>query len=144
MVFGIGAGKIEVFLTKQSYLPGEEAEGKIILNLKKPIKARMLKIGLYSYSRPAISLGNSRKGNSSTHNLIHEIQLLGEKKYESEEFEFKFPIPLRLQFQSGVLGQIEAFSAKISQKSYYLKTTLDLPMAFDINKTTPLVINENQ
>ncbi|MFA5050400.1 MAG: sporulation protein [Candidatus Micrarchaeia archaeon] len=139
MVLGIGAGKIDLILNKTAFLPGEEIEGKIILNLKKPIKARELKVTLYSKER---SISN-KKNTIKTKN-IHSIKVSGGLEYSSGEFDFKLPIPSALQFQNGILGQIQSFASMVSGTEYYIKATLDLPMATDINSNTKIIIENKR
>ena len=46
MVFGFGRGKFEITLEKFNYSPGETIKGKISFDLKKPTKAKGLKVAL--------------------------------------------------------------------------------------------------
>lgn len=63
-------GRIEIETDKKEYYVGEEIKGKIRLMLKKPIKARMLKVTLQG------TIFYSKKGNGSHSKVFHSQDLI--------------------------------------------------------------------
>jgi len=149
MVFGFLSGGIEIALEKFNFSPGEMIKGKVFVDLKKPIKAKQLKIGFYGLRIFTERIRTQRGTETRTKKeFIHkfEMPLDGEKEYLKGEYPFEIKIPENIQLQvkvpkEGILGTIfktvEILSTTLgvtSRIEWYLEATLEIPMAFDIKK----------
>jgi len=155
MIFDFLRGKIEVFSEKYSYSPGEIIRGRVFVDLKKPIKAKQLKIGFYGVKifteRIQTQKGIQTKTRSE---FIHkfEIPLDGEKGYQKGEYFFEIKIPENIQVEpkkpkEGIFSillkgaQVLSEAAGITSRTkWYLEATLEIPMAFDIKKKVSINI----
>ena len=145
MVFGFGKGKIEVFLEKHNFSPGETIKGRISLKLKKPIKAKALKVGLVG-ERATTQYGRTSGGGmSSSHRKTHffdfEMPLDGKKEYLEGKYNFEIKIPanvLQTPSPGGAVGDIvkgiQLLSGKDIRISWYVIAKLDIPSGFDVSK----------
>lgn len=141
-MFGFGKGKIDIKINKYNFSPGETIEGTITLKLKKPLKAKGVKIRLVGEKKIT-----ERRGTSTAYRTINifdfDQPLDGEKEYSTEEisYPFKITIPRNVSDQTmpeGMLGNIakiaQAVSGASSRIKWYLKAYLDIPMGFDVSK----------
>ncbi|RME15852.1 MAG: hypothetical protein D6797_05755 [Bdellovibrio sp.] len=135
MVFGIGEGRVEVMLDKDSYKPGEKIHGKVNLVLNKPKEARELRVRL-------IQEVKERRGDKSytRKDIIGEVILGGKQEYSTSNYEFELTVPniggLKVDENSpvGMLkGALETFGV-VPRRIYYVEVSLDLPLSFDISK----------
>jgi len=153
MIFGLGAGKIEIFLEKYIFSPGEIIKGKVSFDLKKPTLAKKLKIILAGVKITKSQYRDAR-GASSTEtksDFIHrfEMSLDGEKEYSKGEYPFEIKIPgnvlgatsMPKEAQEGILGAvlktaevIGKMSGTTSRIEWYLEASLEIPGAFDVKK----------
>lgn len=134
MVFGRGKKEIEVTIDKSSYSPGDTISGKLVLNLKKPVDARALRVELIGDVR-SIHMGGMgmRRGHmhhSSGRGYNFKMDLDGEKTYSGGEHEFQLKIPQTLQApgQGGAAGAMRAIGAMMgsfSSVSWYVRGVLD-------------------
>jgi len=148
MVLGIGEGSIEVQIEKQTYAPGEAMKGQVTLNLNAAKKARELRISFYG----EITEHHREHGKSHSHTKrIYEQKLVlgGEQEYpagsKTYPFELKVPdIPPRTQSGEGVIGMavglFNNLTDPLANAKWYLDSSLDISMAFDINKRLQLNI----
>jgi len=145
MVFGFGKGKIEVFLEKYNFSPGDSIKGKISLKLKKPTRAKGLKVGLVGektkteFGRTSGKRMSTRR--SKTHFFDFEMPLDGEKEYLKGEYNFKIKIPknvLQTRAPEGAAGDIikgiQLLSGKDIRISWYVIAKLDIPSGLDVSK----------
>ncbi|MEM4598871.1 MAG: hypothetical protein QW400_04260 [Candidatus Diapherotrites archaeon] len=100
-------GSMEIETDKKEYYVGEDIKGKIRLMLKKPIKARMLKITLqgtiiYLYEK-------GRRSNSKIF-YSQDLNLGTEQTYQNEYYDFKIPIPANVY---------DPISNDIKEETYY-------------------------
>ena len=150
MIFEFLRGKIDISLEKFNFSPGETIKGKVVINLKKPIKAKRLKIGFYEIKIIKEKV-TSERGTPTTRTrkeIIHkfEISLGGEKEYLKGEYPFEIKIPENIPAQpkvpkEGVLSVLIKGTKVLSEAmgvsfriQWYLETTLEIPMAFDMKK----------
>ena len=146
MVFGFGRGKFEVILEKFNYSPGETITGKVSFKLKKPTKAKKLKVALIGekittrMERDSKGRMTSRKDKAYVYDF--EMPLDGEKEYTEGEYDFQIKIPENI-LQSipspkGVLGDavkaMQFLSGAQTKISWYIVANLDVPMGLDISK----------
>jgi len=150
MIFEFLRGKIDIVLEKFDFSPGETIKGKAVINLKKPIKAKGLKIGFYGIKIIKEKV-TSERGTPTTRTrkeIIHkfEISLGGEKEYLKGEYPFEIKIPENVPAQpkipkEGILSVLIKGTKVLSEAmgvsfriQWYLETTLEIPMAFDMKK----------
>ena len=144
MVFGIGEGKIEIFLDKGSFSYGESIRGRLALTLDKPKKARGLRIALvqqeYRYH-------HSSKGGTYSWDTIYSFKadLDGEKEYQSRSdytFEMQIPNsqkPMGANSPDGLLGAVVSVLSRQRKIKWLLDASLDMP-GFDINKKIDIAV----
>lgn len=135
MVLGIGEGKVEIVLEKQSFSAGETIKGKVRITLNQVKKAKELRIKFY---------GEKHVGSGKHHHVDYlypqEIRLDGEKEYPAGMSEYGFqlqlPRPERPVQGEGVIAGVLGFLAgdPFANVRWYLDASLSLPMSFDINK----------
>ena len=143
MVFGLGEKKIEVILDKFNFSPGETIKGKVILKLKKPVKAKQLKVGLRGEKttenlRTVSGKPTTRQKKSYIYNF--EMPLDREKDYLEGEYSFEIKIPINLTqnipLSSGAVGDflkgIQILAGKDTRITWYVIAYLDISMGFDI------------
>jgi hypothetical protein len=155
MAFEFLRGKIDIVLEKFSFSPGETIKGKVLIDLKKPTRARQLKIGFYGLRIIKERITDAR-GNPTIRTrreFIHkfEIPLDGEKEYQKGEYQFEIKIPQDINVEKkpkeGILGTIFKAAEVLSQASgmtsrteWYLEAVLEIPMAFDMKKRASINI----
>jgi hypothetical protein len=148
-MFGFGKGKIEIQLAKYQFAPGEIIEGSVVLNVKKPTKARAVRIGIIGeriQSSFDVGIGPSRNRTSSQENqTIFEFSqpLDGEKEYSGDSsYVFKLKIPDSVVTQpkigEGTIGTLvkaaQILSGDNSQIKWWIVANLDIPGGLDISK----------
>ncbi len=139
MVFGFGKGKIEVSLEKYNFSPGEIIKGKISLKLKKPTRAKALKVGLVG-EKKTTQYRTSSSSQSKTHFFDFEMPLDGEKEYLEGDYNFEIKIPANvLQVQPGgavgdIVKGIQLLSGKDVRISWHVIAKLDIPSGIDVSK----------
>lgn len=156
MIFGLGAGKINITLEKYNFTHGETITGKVLLELKKPTIAKRLKLALVGVRETTSRVKNSR-GDSSMEtrsDFIHnfEMTLKEEGEYQSGEYPFEVNIPsdvsaLPVPALDGTIGVIAkaamalaAASGVNSRVHWYIEASLDVPKAFDIKKKVDITV----
>ncbi len=100
MAFEFLRGKIDVILVKFRFSPGETIKGKILIDLKKPIKAKQLKIGFYGVKIFTERVQTQNGIETRTRReFIHkfEMPLDDEKEYLKGEYPFEIKIPENIQ-----------------------------------------------
>jgi len=141
MVFGFfEAGKIDINLAKLNYSKGEEIVGEISLTPKNPIKARGVKVTLYSETT-STQVTSSGMSKSTRRTFEFAMPLDGEKEYSPtlQKYEFKIKIPSDSNIApEGLPGQIAQAVKFISTGNqvtkWFIEAKLDIPGGFDINK----------
>jgi hypothetical protein len=155
-----GKGKIHVAIPRSYYKPGEVISGAVSLEVKKPVKARGVKISLIGdIQTTARKMGTGQYGTSTetTRYYTFEQELDGEKQYDGKH-EYNFEIKLPEWLLSGkpsmpsvegkigtVLKVAEAASTiaglmPTRQIKWYLKARLDVSGGLDISKKVDLTI----
>jgi hypothetical protein len=162
MILGLGKGRVEVFLEKYNYQPGETISGKINLKLKKPIHARGLKVGLIGEQTVTtrsgggiLAGGTSRETRTEKSQIYHfEIPLDDEKDYHEGEYAFQIKIPEdpknvalgQVNLPEGTVGTvlktIQAFSGTSQSVSisWHVRAYLDIPRGLDVSKKVSVTI----
>ncbi|MFH1545006.1 MAG: hypothetical protein ABIE23_02870 [archaeon] len=145
-MFGLGKGKIEIILEKYNFRPGETIKGKLSLTLKKPIKARQLRVefvGLKTSTSTGFGVvQRNRKGSSQDYVHKFEMPLDGEKEYSGGEYSFEIAIPADiLQRGTGPGGGIgktlqaaQFLSGTLTRISWYVQAALDIEKGMDVTK----------
>jgi len=132
-------GKIEISLNNFNFSPGDSINGKIILNLKKPIQAKSLNVRLVaeSSSNKRTTLGNSKHTHSQKHILFDFIQPIdGEKTYSAGQTEYDFSIKVPENAVTNSTGNAiadnliksagQVFFDNLSFIKWYVTTELDI------------------
>jgi hypothetical protein len=159
MIFGLGAGKIEIILEKYNFSPGEVIKGKVSLELKKPSLAKKLKITLAGVriTNQPVNRPNRPPSTETRKDFIHHFELIldGEKEYSKGEYPFEIKIPdnilgvssLPKEPTEGVLGVVLKTAETLSKMSgatsrieWYLEADLEIPGAFDVKKKVDITV----
>jgi hypothetical protein len=145
-VFGFGKGKINIAIQKTTYAPGDIISGNVVLTLKKPVKAREMRISLITEvletRTVTISSGGGRWRRQQQTSWVQvwdsKQQLDGEKEYgQGGEYRFGIKIPGGSEeLPEGFLGGVSTSR----RRRWYLLATLDIPGALDINKKVNITI----
>jgi sporulation-control protein spo0M len=162
MIFGFGAGKIEIILEKFSFSPGEIIKGKVSFDLKKPTLAKKLKITLAGVriTTQQVRRPDNTPYTKTRENFIHhfEMPLDGEREYSRGEYPFEIKVPdnisdasLQKEAQGGILGAVlktaeilsgmpSAIPSATSRVEWYLEASLEIPKAFDVKKKIEITV----
>jgi hypothetical protein len=150
MVFDFLKPGIDILIEKYNYSPGETVKGKVVLKLKKPTKAKQLKVGLIAERKIRETQVISGKTSIRERNEIayrFEMPLDGEKEYFSGEYNFEIKIPTSLaqaNLPEGVAGDIiksiQILAGKESALFWYIVAYLDIPLGLDISKRVQINI----
>ena len=146
-----GPEKMILTLENFNFYPGEKIKGTVNINLKKPMKARKLEVGLYGERRE-----RHRGSDGKTHTKVvtvydFVIPLGQEGEYQKGDYDFEIPIPDDIlmigarQRPQGALGAVtDIASALGGHREYpiewFVKSQLDIPMKFDVSKKQKIVI----
>ncbi|MBU0497298.1 MAG: hypothetical protein KKC68_03110 [Candidatus Thermoplasmatota archaeon] len=155
-----GKEQILLILDKYDYKAGDKITGKAQLNLKKPVRARKLEIGLIGKRidkqssmalGPMMMKGGKDHSSQSQHSTVYDfkIPLDGEKEYQTGEYSFEIKIPENIHQNNPTLegnvgkaaGALKMLSGLSSRIDWYVKAELDVPMKLDINKKQKIVIS---
>ena len=149
MVLGIGEGKVELELSKTSFVPGESITGKVKLFLNEPEKAHEVRIEFYGEivkRRTAMSGGHHHSSSTVEKVFLVQKQLDGERAYkDGETFDFSLTIPenaLPPKPNGIVMSFMSFFTA--APRAWYVHATLDMPMKFDMNKKIQIFLSPKQ
>jgi len=151
---GFGKGKIEIQIDKYNFSPGNVLNGKVLLKLKKPIKAKSLKIALkgekttyeteYRDNRPTTS-----KNITSIFDFTQPLDT--EKEYPTTEtdYNFKIKIPKNILSQSTlpenpiantIAKSLQILSNQDTKIGWYLIAFLEIPWGIDVSKKVQINI----
>lgn len=145
MVLGIGEGSIDIIVAGTSFRRGETISGRVVLRLGQPKKARGLRLALIGERE--VHRHDSR-GRSVRHTEVvysSPLRLGEEKEYPAGEssYDFSITVPDGVP-PSGVinlsLGDLNLRIGGASGVDWRLESSLDVPMAFDINRKLPIRI----
>lgn len=146
--------KITLELERFDYKPGDTIKGSVVLNLKKPTKARKMFVSLIGERKEA------RRGERGTTYVNVEVfrfdlPLGGEKEYQNENFNFEIKIPSNildydkptLPDPDTTLGRIARAAIVLSGTRYYpvewlVRAQLDVPLKLDIKKSQKIIISQ--
>ena len=140
MVCGFGEGKVDIVLEKNSFKKGETIKGKVVLDLKKPKKAKELRIKLFAERETSRTDSKGRRVKKKEVVYSFPLQLGGEKEYSSGSYDFEITVP---EIKEGevpegaageVLKAVSFLAGTPSAPRWYLEASLDIPMSVDITK----------
>jgi hypothetical protein len=150
MIFDFLKPGIDILIEKYNYSPGETIRGKVVLKLKKPTKAKQLKVGLIAERKSReIRVTRGKTSTSESTRVVYkfEMPLDGEKEYLSGEYNFEIKIPTSLAPQTlpgGMVGDIvkslQILSGQESALYWYVIAYLDIPLGLDISKRVQINI----
>jgi hypothetical protein len=155
MHWGFWKGKMEIDLKKRSFKPGENIEGTVSFELKKPALAR----GFFIQLKGEEIIKTRRHGGdsgTSTHTETVTIcdvkeKLDGEREYHRESFPFKIRVPSNVMkegresaLEGAIGGVVEVLSGRSerSEFKWYVKAKLDIPKGIDVSKTEKISVYE--
>ncbi len=150
MVMGIGEGKIDLVLDSTAVQSGGKITGKLKLELNSPTKARELRVevlGKQWQSHTEFRGGRSHHTRSQVIVYTDKKVLGSAETFSTNEYPFEFVAPAveKPQASEGIMGAISGFAKAVGMGpapiEYYVKGTLDLEMAFDINKEVRINIS---
>ena len=83
---------------KRDFVYGEKVQGKLVLDLKKPKKARKLKVKVCAtITNRSRNISTGRSQTTTTTAYEFEQELSGEKEYPAIKQEYSFELPLPSQ-----------------------------------------------
>lgn len=148
-----GKGKIDIIIPKTNFAPGDEISGRVVLAIKKLVKAKEVNISLIGEQTTTRGGIASQSQTKSTVRIYDFKQRLdGEKEYNQvSEYNFQIKIPadiLNRQPQipqvGGALGQglkiAQAITGMGMWTNWYLLAKLDIPGGIDINKKVQITM----
>lgn len=151
-VAGIGVGTITLEPGRSSYELGDEIRGTITLELTEPIPAKRLVVALEA-TRKRYVMERGADGRTSRvprrETLVHhEVELGGERTYESGVRNFTVPIPHRIEAKVELDGMIgDALRAAQALRSmtespihWTLTAFLDIPWKRNLSKQIDLAV----
>jgi hypothetical protein len=155
-----GPKKIVLSLEKYDYKPGETIKGTVKLQLKKPMNARKLDVGLigrkvqqHGSYRGGVYPGSHRSQYQKTTEYItiydFYIPLGGEQEYLEGVFPFEMKIPPSiLQGEAALEGNVAAavnvlktLSGMSSRIEWMVVARLDLPLKLDVSASQKIVLS---
>jgi hypothetical protein len=148
-----GKGEISIQIPKTNFAPGDTISGKVILAVRKPVRAKEVNISLIG-EQTTTKGGMTSQGQTKTTKRIYDFkqQLDGEKEYNQQsEYDFKIKIPADILSRQpqmpqvgGAFGQVlriaQAITGVGAWTNYYLLAKLDIRGGMDINKKVQIVI----
>jgi len=159
-----GRGKVNVAIQKTHYDPGDIITGDVLLDLKKPVRAREVSISLIgerivAQTKVGMGSGQASMSTQQQRTRVYDFKqrLDGEKEYgPGQEYHFEMKIPADIlsaspgtQEVEGRLGQAmkvaqtaAALTGRLpSQRvKWYLLAKLDVPRGLDISKKVDVTI----
>jgi hypothetical protein len=169
-MFGIGAGKVEIYIPRTAYTVGEAIEGTLALTVNSPVKARGVFLKLFAeqkfreYHHDSGPHHSSSDGHMTTvTRTVYDfvIQFDGEREYpktlQPVSYPFRVYVPqeaISLRQSAGTGGPVISIgpikiggsgfigggTGPIGPPEWFLEGYLDLPMAFDVSKRIRLNI----
>lgn len=148
MMFGFLKGKIEIKLDRYSFGVGDTIEGDIMLNLKKPLQARELSIGIFAEEKRTDNFGGKRR---TVIRRIYDFKqpVSGEQEYTTTSMHhFKINAPASIPDTEAPLGEAAGnllkaakflFGARSSIK-WFIIARLDVK-GFDVTKKVQISIS---
>ena len=144
MVFGLFEGnKLTITLDKPSFNIGESITGKVTLDLKKPKKAKGLRVSVYlEYETEQEVIRNVGSPPRPTRQIERHSEKFGtqtanldtEKEYPAGHIDYPFSIPTA-KTNAAPFG----FSRKLG---WFIDASLDVPMSVDVGKKQQLNVIE--
>lgn len=148
-----GQGKVDIIIPTNCFAPGDIISGKVVLVMKKPVKAKEVNISLIG-EQTTTKGGVASQNQTRTTSRIYDFKqrLDGEKEYSQQaEYDFQIKIPadiLSRQPQMPQVGGALGQGLKIAQfftgtgiwTNYYLLAKLDVPGLLDVSKKVQITI----
>lgn len=150
MVFGFGEGKIDLVLESFNFKPGDVIKGKLVLDLKKPKKARELRL-VFEGVETRTRMHRTRKGNERKTDkvVIYSFKLSfgGEKEYSGRtEYDFEINIPQSIMPPAPdgtlrtALNIVQFMGGTQKRIDWVLNASLNIPGGFDVSKSVQINI----
>ena len=140
-LFNFGIGGIELKLEKYEFAPGEAIKGHVSLKLKKPIKARKVKIALLGLQETHQLRSGPGPRRESNYIFNFEKPLDGEKEYLQGEYDFELKIPANVlegPYGSSALATVaktaQFLGGALTNIIWFVEASLDIPMGLDVRK----------
>ena len=147
-MFGLGKGKIEIYLDKYNFSPGETISGNVNLKVKKQEKAKAVTIRLIGEQKTSnfSTIQNTRAQTRKHYIQDFKQQLEREKEYSGEynyNFQIKIPQNILNSINSSlgaVMKSMQILTGQSSQIKWHLIASLEIPWAIDISKKVQINI----
>lgn len=155
-----GPEKILLHIEKFDYKPGETIKGTVKLQLKKPLNARKLEVGLMgrkieqqSGIRIGMSPGSHKTGyqKSTQYSTVYDFQipLCGEQEYLEGLFPFEIKIPDNILQENATsqgnvataVNVLKTLSGVSSRVEWMVVARLDVPLKLDVSKSQKIVLS---
>lgn len=155
-----GPEKILLHIEKFDYKPGETIKGTVKLQLKKPLNARKLEVGLIgrkieqqSGIRIGMSPGSHKTGyqKSTQYSTVYDFQipLCGEQEYLEGLFPFEIKIPDNILQENATsqgnvataVNVLKTLSGVSSRVEWMVVARLDVPLKLDVSKSQKIVLS---
>jgi hypothetical protein len=151
-MFGfLSKGDMKLALNKFSFSAGEEIEGKVKMQLKKPAKANGVYVTLVAEEK--MSKMGMKNGSINSQTMVKKlidvkIPLDGEKEYGTQPYEYVFKLKVpNINNQSapeGALGDAAKAIGYLTQGSrtvnWFIEAKLDIPKGFDLGKKQAITV----
>ncbi|MBS3076606.1 hypothetical protein J4481_02605 [Candidatus Pacearchaeota archaeon] len=138
-------GGIKIELTNFNFSAGDTIEGKVILNLKKPVNAKTLNVGLVGEMK-STSYGSGHSSSRTQKVFEFSQPLDGKKEYQIGEkvYDFKMKVPQNVNTNhEGMIGNLvksaQLLTGNMRNVKWYVKANLDIT-GFDISKKVQINI----
>lgn len=135
MVFGLfESNKITITTDKQAYAFGEEITGKVVLEIRKPRKAKKICVQLYCEYETTRTVTRTSgtpprqtttQETSAERTAVQSLVLDGEKEYGNGRFEY----PFKFRTEKTVIA-----GGFTRNPGWFLDASLDIPMSIDVNR----------
>ncbi len=151
-----GPEKMVLMLEKYDYKPGEAIKGTVKLQLKKPMNARRLEVGLIGrkiQQQSGISMGSGGVRHTKSTNYVNvydfKMPLGGEQDYLEGTFPFEIKIPPNIlqnepQLQgtaAAAMNVLKALGGVSSHVEWVVIARLDLPLKIDVSASQKIILS---
>jgi hypothetical protein len=152
-----GPEKMILMLEKYDFKPGDVIKGTVKIQLKKPMNARRLEVGLLGrriQQQSSVHMGSGGVHHSKQTNYMtvydFKIPLDSEKEYQQGTYPFEIKIPPNiLQSEPELQGTaatainvIKALTGGVSSRiEWSVVGRLDLPMKIDVSVSQKIIIS---
>ncbi len=129
-----------MFLEKTSFSHGETINGKINMQLKKPIMAKGVIVTLFA-EKTSTTMGNNGMQKNKSRVFEFSVPIDQEREYGTNPTEYTFQIQVPGQNEINIEGKVgtalkalNALGNMMSSTKWFVEAKLDIPKGFDVSK----------